>query len=140
MEEVKYVGVTDRVKAVLADSVIIIIMMYGVTLLFSLFEQAPDTAKKIAFIFIFILYEPLFVSLFGGSIGHMMFEIRVKRSDKIERNVLFPIAVFRFIVKTTLGWLSLLTVMGNDKRKAIHDFASGSVVISVEKTRKTTAE
>jgi hypothetical protein len=55
--------------------------------------------------------------------------IRVKRESNEEKNILFPFAVMRYIVKASLGWVSLLTVSGNEKRQAIHDSIAGSVVV-----------
>ena len=75
-------GVLDRVKAVVADSVVIILFIIIATYTFSIFENAPGIAKIIAFIFIFLLYDPIFTSAFGGTIGHMMFGLRVKREKK----------------------------------------------------------
>src|ERR1035437_2836289 len=85
--------------------------------------------KIIAFVFIFLLYDPSFTSIFGGTIGHMIIGIRVKRSRNEQRNILFPLAIVRFIIKASLGVISLITVTGNIKRKAIHDFVAGSVVV-----------
>jgi uncharacterized RDD family membrane protein YckC len=59
----------------------------------------------------------------------MMIGIRVKRESDEKKNILFPLAIIRFIVKASLGWISLLTVTGNSKRKAIHDYLIGSVVV-----------
>lgn len=59
----------------------------------------------------------------------MMLGIRVKREANEKKNILFPLAIVRFIVKASLGWISLLTVTGNEKRKAIHDYLVGSVIV-----------
>lgn len=127
--EKKYPGVSDRVKAVISDSAVIILFIFIVTSIFSAFENVPEKARIIAFIFIFILYDPIFISAFGGTIGHMMFGIRVKSESNEKKNILFPFAVIRFIVKALLGWISLFTVYRNEKRKAIHDYFVGSVVV-----------
>lgn len=127
--EINFAGVTDRVKAVVADTLVIIMMIIVVTYVFSAFENVSDTPKKLAFIFIFFLYDPTFTSIFGGTIGHMMFGIRVKRENNLNKNILFPLALIRFIIKASLGWISLLTVSGNAKRKALHDILVRSVVV-----------
>ena len=129
MTEKNYPVLMDRVKAALIDSMFLIGEIILASYIFSLFENVPDYARIIVFVFIFLLYDPLFTSLFGGTIGHMIMNIRVKRSRNEERNILFPLAIIRFIVKVFLGWLSLLTVTGNNKKKAIHDMVVGSVVI-----------
>ncbi|PLX01794.1 MAG: RDD family protein [Marinilabiliales bacterium] len=129
MEKLNYPSVLDRVKAVVADSFIIIIFMLIVTYAFSLFENVHENLRILAFIFIFLLYDPLFTSMFGGTIGHMMFGLKVKREKDTTKNILFPLAIARFLFKGSLGWISLLTVSSNKKRKAIHDYLVRSVVI-----------
>ncbi len=129
MEDVNYPGVSVRVKAVVTDSIMLVVFMLGVSYLFEGLGDVPDWARVMAFVFIFILYDPLLTSTLGGTIGHMLFGIRVKREKNQQKNILFPLAVIRFVVKALLGWISLLTVSGNKKGKAIHDLIIGSVVI-----------
>ena len=81
----------------------------------------------------FLLYEPLFVSLFGASIGHMFLDLRVKKETDNSKNIYFHIAILRFIVKSVLGWVSFFTVNSDDKKRAIHDHLAKSVVLSVKK-------
>ena len=131
MTEEIYPGVFDRVKAMVTDSIVIVVFMFVAAYAFSFFENVPDYARLMAFVFIFLLYDPLFTSIFGGTIGHMMVGIRVKRESNEQKNILFHLAILRFIVKAFLGIISLFTVFGNKKRKAIHDYLVGSVVIYV---------
>ncbi len=129
MTEKNYPGVFDRVKAMMTDGIVIVVFMFVASYIFSLFESVPDSARIIAFVFIFLLYDPLFTSIFGGTIGHMMLGLRVKRESDEKKNIILPLAIPRYIVKVLLGWISLLTVSGNEKRKAIHDYIAGSVVV-----------
>jgi len=133
-----YPGVADRVKAMVIDYMMIIIFLFIITYIFSIFEYVPDYARKIAFFFIFVFYDPIFTSFFGGTIGHFMIGIRVKREKNEMKNILFPLAIIRFFVKLLLGWISLLTVSGNKKRKAIHDHLVGSVVLYKTLTEEKT--
>ena len=130
MEEKKeYPQILERVKAAFADGIVIIIYIFLITSLFESINQVPDWARISAFVFIFGLYDPIFTSLFGGTIGHMMSNIRVKKGKDETKNILFPLAIIRFFLKVMLGWISLLTVGSNKKRKAIHDIVVGSVVL-----------
>ena len=129
MIQENYPGVFDRIKAIMADSIVIILLMFTASYIFSLFESVPDNARIIAFVFIFILYDPLFTSIFGGTIGHMLIGIRVKRESDEMKNILLPSAILRYIVKAALGWISLITVSFNPKGKAIHDYLVGSIVV-----------
>ena len=132
MTEDKYAGVFDRIKAITADGILIIVFMFVASYIFSLFKTVPDNARIIAFVFIFLLYDPLFTSIFGGTVGHMIIGLRVKRESDERKNILFPLAIVRYIVKVSLGWVSLLMVSANLKRKAIHDYLVGSVVVYVK--------
>ena len=40
-------------------------------------------------------------------------------------------ALIRYILKVGLGWISFLTIHSNKERRAIHDFAAGSVMIEI---------
>jgi uncharacterized RDD family membrane protein YckC len=108
---------------------VLIVFIAGFSTLFSAFESVPDVVRIGAFLFSFILYDPIFTSSFGGTIGHMIIGIRVKRERDMEKNILFPFAMLRYLAKVLLGWISLLTVTGNEKKRAIHDLIVGSVVI-----------
>lgn len=127
--EILYPGVFERIKAAVTDSFVLIAFMLILTIIFSNFQHVPDSARIAGFIFIFFLYDPLFTSLFGGTIGHMIMKIQVKRISNPERNIFFPMAVIRFIVKFFLGWISLLTVLSSEKHLAIHDMIAGSIVL-----------
>ena len=59
----------------------------------------------------------------------MIFGIRVKKDNDQLKNISFPYAVIRFIIKISLGWISLLTIYGNEKGTAIHDYLAKSVVV-----------
>jgi uncharacterized RDD family membrane protein YckC len=124
-----YPGVFDRIKAAVTDSIVIVVFIVILTLIFSQFSNVPDGFRIAGFIFIFLLYDPLFTSIFGGTIGHMIMNIQVKRSSNSEKNILFPVSIIRYIVKVLLGWISLLTVGSNKKHLAIHDMVVSSIVL-----------
>lgn len=132
MIEKNYPGVFERVKAIFADSIVMIVFIFIASYVFQLFESVPDYARIFAFVFIFLIYDPLFTSTFGGTIGHMMLGIRVKREANEQKNILFSLAILRYIVKAFLGLISLITVTSNEKKKAIHDHLVGSVVVYVK--------
>lgn len=80
----------------------------------------------------FFLYEPILIGLAGGTIGHYLMKLRVKQAGDHSKNILLPLCFFRSLVKATLNWISFLTMGFNTQRRAIHDFASGAVVIEME--------
>lgn len=127
-----YPGVAERVKAIVADGLVLMTFMFIASYVFRLFENVPDNARIFAFVFIFLLYDPLFTSSFGGTIGHMMLGIRVKRESDEQKNIPLASAIGRYIFKALLGVISLLTVTRNEKKKAIHDYIAESVVVYVK--------
>ena len=133
--ERNYALLPDRVKAVIIDSIVIIAMMYGVSELFALFETVPDIFRIIAAVFIGLLYDPIFTSIYGGTIGHSYSNITVKRANDPNKNITFPFALLRFILKTFLGWISLLTVTSNKQKRAIHDLVANSIVLEEQKKK-----
>lgn len=131
---VTYALLPSRVKALVIDQVIIIAAMYLVSELFILFESVSTIFRIAAFVILFLIYEPFFVSFFGGTIGHQYSNISVRSEGDITRKILFPWAVVRLITKVALGWLSLLMVTSSTKRQAIHDVVVKSVVIETPET------
>jgi uncharacterized RDD family membrane protein YckC len=127
----EYARLFDRVKAAFVDAMILVGMMYAATEIFGLFETVPNYARVLVAIFIFLLYDPLFTSIYGGTIGHSFSGIGVRQDNNLEKKISFPAAFIRFIFKSLLGWISLLTITGNEKNKAIHDFIVKSVVIEL---------
>lgn len=127
-----YARLSERVKAAVIDAIVIIASSYGISELFLLFDDVPQFISVGAFVLVFLVYDPILTSIYGGTIGHSKSGITVKRESNPEKNILFPAAVIRFVCKVVLGWLSLLTVTGNPKRKAIHDHFVGSVVLELE--------
>ncbi|NER11874.1 RDD family protein [Leptobacterium flavescens] len=128
-----YAQLPDRVKAAVIDGIVLIALMYATTEVLALFNDVPQFIRIIAFVLIFVLYDPILTSAFGGTIGHSYSNILVKREGDSKRNLPFHFALIRFILKAALGWISLLTVTGNEKKKAIHDFAANSIVIEEKK-------
>lgn len=129
MANQEYPGLYQRVVAIFIDSIIMIILMIITVDIFSNFEEVSIIPKIIAFLAIFCLYDPVLTSAFGGTIGHKTNGLRVKRVNNQNKNVLFHLALLRYLVKVLLGWISLLTISGNEKRQAMHDLIAGSVVV-----------
>lgn len=134
MKELNYADVSLRVKAIVVDTIVLVIFMVLTTFILSKFENVHDGIRIFAFIFIFLLYDPIFTSLFGGTIGHMMIGLKVKQEKNETKNIKIHFAIVRYVVKTFLGIISLFTVSGNAKSKAIHDYIVGSVILIDEET------
>ncbi len=129
MNQRPYPQLLDRIKATFADFFIIMIFMILGTNLITSFADSSEMVKQFLLVGIFLLYFPVFVSTFGGTLGHQIMGLRVKQEKNPEKNILFHLAIIRILAKVTLGWISLLTVTGSEKKTAIHDSMVGSVVL-----------
>lgn len=127
-----YATLPDRVKAAVIDGFLLIGAMYGISEILASFNNVPNYVRIILAVLIFLIYDPFFTSFYGGTIGHSYSNIEVKKLSDYNDKISFPIALIRFLAKAGLGWLSLLTVVGNEKKMAIHDYLAQSVVLLKE--------
>lgn len=128
-----YPGLFTRVKAAVVDNVLVFVLIMLASEVLSDFDSVATWVRILVFVFIFVLYEPLFISAFGMTIGHNLLKIKVQKDKPGGGNINIFLAIVRFLIKYALGWVSLLTIMGNEKRKAIHDLAINTIVVVSEK-------
>lgn len=128
MENQNYSDIPTRIKAVAIDTITLVIFSLGASDIFSNQENPEILYKIITFISIFLLYDPLMVSLFGSTIGHRFCKIEVI-DEKSGKKINFIKAVIRFVTKVFLGWISLLSIANSPKKQAIHDSIVNSVVV-----------
>lgn len=125
-----YARLVDRVKAGILDVVLLFTLIYSVSEILSIFEH--DYAEKVrilTYILFFCCYEPLLVSFYGGTLGHSLSGIEVKKESNTQKNIAIHWSFLRYIIKLLLGWVSFVSILFSSKSKAIHDYAEGSVVI-----------
>ena len=80
-----------------------------------------------------LLYEPV-LTAYACTLGQKVMRIRVRDANSLRGNgpgqrLNLPMSVWRFMMKSMMGWLSFVTIHSNPERRAIHDFAAGSVMI-----------
>lgn len=127
-----YISLFPRVKAATLDSILLILMMYTASEVLAEFDTVPNYVRMLLFVFIFILYEPLLVSVWGKTLGHHKMDICVRKESDPNKKIALPIAIVRYLLKLSLGWISLLSITRNDKHQALHDRFVKSVVIQDE--------
>ena len=125
----------DRIKAIFIDGIILILLMIIATMIFDKLEYNDSEARIIVYILL-LLYEPILVSQ-GGTIGHRVMKLRIRSINDFSKNIVFPLSIVRYVTKALLGWISLLTVTSSKNKRAIHDMASGSVVIYKKQSLKS---
>ena len=118
-----------RYTSMLIDVLIIVLISLAISSLPSVVGKVPGFVKGILFIIVVLLYEPILITS-GTTIGQFIMNLRVRSFKNPDQKLTFHMAVLRTILKILLGWLSFVTVTFNVNRRAIHDFASGSIMIS----------
>jgi uncharacterized RDD family membrane protein YckC len=123
--EVAYPRLIRRIQAVLVDSILIPLAAFSVLFVINSSSWWINVG---AMLLIILILEPVLVSFTGATIGHHLFRIRIRRVTE-DKNLNIILALIRFIVKYGLGLPSLLFIFLTKKHRALHDIASGSIVV-----------
>jgi uncharacterized RDD family membrane protein YckC len=130
-----YPTLVRRVQSIFLDTAVILTSMFLISGILSNFEQTPDWLRGALFFGLWGVYEPLGMTL-GGTIGNRIMRLRVIKNNTHKDHINLFQAYIRFAVKLLLGWISFLTIHTNREKRAIHDFAAGSVMIQITKAQK----
>ena len=122
-----YPLLSERFQSSFIDGIFIILMMFVFASWLERFDNAPNWVRAALFFGLWAIYEPLCTSL-GGTIGNHIKGIRVRQHASTSKKINFFQAFIRYVIKMLLGWISFLTIHTNKERRAIHDFAAGSVM------------
>ena len=126
----KYPMLSERVQSTFIDMILLIVLMFLFANILSSYENVPDWVRIMLFGSLFLIYEPLCMTL-GFTAGNYLKGIRVRRFSDTSKKINLLQAIVRYPVKIILGWISFLTIGGNPQRRAIHDLVSGSVMIKL---------
>lgn len=129
MEE-KYPLMLERIQSMLIDSVLIIACMIIFSDILSNFKNVPDWLRAVLLISLF-LYEPI-ATTFGGTIGNNIKGIRIRKNADEAQSINIFQAIIRYFFKLLLGWLSFISIFSSNKKSAIHDIISGTVMIKIQ--------
>jgi uncharacterized RDD family membrane protein YckC len=126
--QIEYPTLSDRVQSTLIDTVFIVVLMFISASILEKYENAPDWIRIALFFGIWCIYEPV-CTVLGFTIGNYAKGIRVRKFSNPQKKINIIQALVRYLLKISLGWISFLTMHFNPERRAIHDFAAGSVMI-----------
>jgi uncharacterized RDD family membrane protein YckC len=122
-----YARFTRRVQGVLIDAIIFMVILAG-ALIVAVSFASDNIARILGFTVAatWLFYEPLLVSMTGGTIGHYLCNIRVV--DDRGGNVGFLKAIARVAIKSFLGWYSFVAMALTSRHQAVHDLLTKSTV------------
>ena len=119
---------SPRMRAFVIDWIIMLLLLVG-ALLVAIAANSDRIGRILGFtlVGIFLLYEPLLVSLAGSTVGHYLTNLRVV-DDRTQGNVGLPKAAARLMIKTLLGIYSFITMATTSRHQAVHDLMTRSTV------------
>jgi hypothetical protein len=126
----RYPVLITRYKASLIDGFIFFFTMIEVMVIFDESTYRPPVMISLALAFVF-LYQPL-LTVYSATIGQRIMNIRVRSHHDPAQRIQLWQAYVRVVLKTLLGWVSVLSIHMNDEHRAIHDLAGMSVVVENE--------
>ena len=94
------------------------------------FPEQSESSRMMRIILIsvmFFLYEPVLTSR-SCTLGQLITGIRVRKVEGLDR-ISVVSAYIRILIKLPLGLISFFTIPFTRGKRAIHDFAAGSIVV-----------
>lgn len=124
----RYARFSRRLRGMLLDWIVALIVIFGAVLVVSAVGNDNfSRALGILALLALLLYEPVLVSLTGGTIGHYFTNLRVV-DECSGGNVSFAKACARVVIKGLLGWYSFVILAATRRNQAVHDLLTRSTV------------
>jgi uncharacterized RDD family membrane protein YckC len=124
----RYARFSRRLRGIVLDWIIATVILFGTVLVaVSIQNDNVSRALGIVVVIALLLYEPVLVSLTGGTVGHYFTNLRVV-DDRDGGNVSFPKACARVVIKGLLGWYSFVILAATRRNQAVHDLITRSTV------------
>jgi uncharacterized RDD family membrane protein YckC len=133
--EPAYARFLPRLRALFIDVIIIMAAIFTAVFI-AVVVRSDDLARPLGVLVaaLWLLYEPLLVSLAGGTVGHRLCNLRVV-DDRTDGNVSFLKAAARTVIKALLGWVSFVSMLTTRRSQAIHDLLTRSTVQMRDRAR-----
>ena len=124
-----YARAAPRLQAYLRDFFVYLLILVSCMLVaVGIGSPLATKASVVTCIVLLLLYEPVYIAVAGGTIGHLSLNLRIVRASDLGR-VSFGRALVRTVVKGFVGLPVFLAVYFTRKCQGIHDLAAGTVVI-----------
>lgn len=125
--EYQYPSILRRYFATFIDGMVVLIALIMISYILQGESNLSTSLRVAVILFVFFVYEPICTSRFC-TVGQKLTGIRVRKRF-LHRRISIPAAYLRIIVKVFLGIISFFSIPFTKNKRAIHDFAVGSVVI-----------
>jgi uncharacterized RDD family membrane protein YckC len=127
--DVRYATFTGRVRALLVDTILVMAVVVTVLMIGDALDAVPGIGRVawLVLFFALFLYEPVFVSRRGATIGHARNHLIVTDVDSAEPPG-FLRALCRYLIKMVLGIPSFLSMGLTRRHQALHDVLTRTCV------------
>ena len=122
----------QRYFATLIDYVFVFSCAYFISIYTSLFNS-DSAATFLPIIAALFIYDALFTSRLC-TLGQFIFNFRVRSYNGLKR-IGFLFALKRTVIKLVLGAYSLVAIIFNRERRAIHDLITATIAVSPNDTK-----
>lgn len=123
-----YPKLLRRLQGLFIDGLIVPIAAIG-TLVALTYAGIESTWIKVACpMLVVLLLDPVAVSMTGGSIGHHLTGLRV-RKERVDERINVLAATVRFVVKMLFGLPAFFVAFVTRKRQGLHDLAARSLIV-----------
>jgi uncharacterized RDD family membrane protein YckC len=129
IDERLYPSLMIRVQALLFDLFIVGAIVFNSSrTFFSDYQGEYMLLKILLFVLALLVYESI-ANTTGGTLGYRTMGLKIRRFGELNKKLRFSQAFVRSIMKFAVGWISFLSVNVDPHRRAMHDKASGAVVL-----------
>ncbi len=125
-----YPTIIRRYLSTFIDGMLILGVFILSSYLFSEDTNLDKILRLWTILVMIFIYEPFCTSKLC-TLGQKLIGIRVRTVSKLERISLGQ-AYMRIVVKVFLGFISFFSIIFSKRRRAIHDFVSGTIVVKAE--------
>jgi hypothetical protein len=124
----RYARFSRRLRGIVLDWIVAMAVMFGAVLVATK-VRSDDFSRALGILVVIalLLYEPVLVSLTGGTLGHYFTNLRVV-DERNGGNVSFLKACVRLVIKGLLGWPSFVILAATRRNQAVHDLLTRSTV------------
>jgi uncharacterized RDD family membrane protein YckC len=129
IDERLYPSLLIRVQALLLDLFIVAAIVFNSSrAFFGDYEGRYLLIKVVLFVVALLVYESI-ANTTGGTLGYRTMGLKIRRFGELNKKLKFPQSFLRAVMKFAFGWISFLSINLDPHRRAMHDKASGTVVL-----------
>jgi len=94
-----------------------------------LLPQADDISVQFGIVLLALFLYDSVLTAYSCTLGQLLFRFRIRQRATLQR-IPIHLSLVRSVLKLLLGGYSMIAIIFNRERRAVHDYATGSIAIS----------